>query len=74
MIRAKVNVIKQLMSERNWKYEHLAVESGLSHGAVTMLLRGKKSVGSKTIKHILAVFDMPFDELFEVVVPEMASV
>lgn len=73
MITVKLDKLKELMNARSWRLEDLAAASGLSQKTIYNL-SVNEPVSTKTITKILAVFDMPFDELFEVVVPEMAAV
>jgi len=73
MIKVKLDKLQALMAEKSWRLEDLASASGLSQKTVYNL-SVNEPVGAKTITRILAVFELPFDELFEIVVPEMASV
>lgn len=73
MIRAKVGIIQQLMDERGWRHEDLAAAGGISYGTVRVAMRGD-NVGPKTVLAFCRALNVPFDAIFEVYVPEMASV
>lgn len=66
MIRAKADVIRQEMSDRQWSDLRLADELNVTPNTAKALLNGDP-VGSKTIAAALRVFaPLSFDDLFEI--------